>query len=99
LVGAGIVARVSNEALQGIVGSVPAGLSTDPRVLVDEKDAPRAREIALEFECKLRPAKAKTDPSRAWHQFTIRALMFVTACVAVYLGVERAIAPSGAQVN
>ena len=95
----GIASQVENEALQGLVGALPAGFPTAPRVLVDEKNAARARDIALEFERKLRSLKAEASPGRAWNQFTVRALLFLTACVAVYLGVERVIALSGVRAN
>jgi hypothetical protein len=95
----GIAACVSNETLQGLFGSIPAGFPTDPRVLVDEKNAFRARQIALEFDHQLRPAKAESAAGRAWHQFTIRAILFVTLCVAIYLGVDRALAGTGVPHN
>ncbi|MEX2318067.1 MAG: DUF2007 domain-containing protein [Pirellulales bacterium] len=91
----GMATQVTNEALQGIVGALPAGFPTAPRLLVDEKDAARAREIALEFERKLRPSKTEACAARAWHQFSVQALLLLTAGVAVYLGVDRFLAASG----
>jgi Putative prokaryotic signal transducing protein len=85
----GITAFVSNAALQTALGGVPPGFDTAPRVLVDGVHAARAREIALEFERRLRQSRRDVAPARAWYQFTIRGLLFLTACVAIYFGVDR----------
>jgi hypothetical protein len=82
---------VSNAALQTAMGGVPPGLDTAPRVLVDAAEAPRARAFALEFERRLRESRRDEVPPRAWYQFTIRGLLFLTACVAIYFGVDRVI--------
>ena len=95
----GIAAFVSNAALQTGMGGLPPGLDTAPRVLVDGAHAPRAREFALDFERRLRESYRNAVPAGAWYQFTIRGLLFLTACVAIYIGVDQAIARSGAAPN
>lgn len=50
LANARIEALVVNDTLDLGAGSNPWGWSTSPRVLVAEEDAPRARQIALEFD-------------------------------------------------
>jgi hypothetical protein len=95
----GLAAFVINVALQTAMGGVPPGLDTAPRVLVDSESAPRAREFALEFERRMRESRRHEVPSRAWCQFTIRGLLFLTACVAIYFGVDQAISRSGATPN
>jgi rubrerythrin len=42
---AGIRAAVENALLQGVVGELPMGWATAPRILVESGDAPRARDI------------------------------------------------------
>jgi hypothetical protein len=86
----GIAAFVHNEALEIGMGGLPPGFDTAPRVVVEQAQAARAREIALEFEAKLRKSREDASGGRAWHQFSIRALLFLTACVAVYFGVRQA---------
>ncbi len=49
---AGIRALVEGELLQGALGGVPVGWSSDPRVLVEETDAVRARRLVEEWESK-----------------------------------------------
>src|SRR5262249_7433866 len=46
---AGISARIDNEMLQGVVGEVPAGWMTAPRVLVLQRDLEAARRVLQEF--------------------------------------------------
>jgi len=46
----GIQAAVDNDALQGGVGELPLGWATAARVMVRERDAARARLIALDFD-------------------------------------------------
>jgi len=45
LLDAGIRATIENELLQGAVGDLPMGWATAPRILVESRDLPRAREI------------------------------------------------------
>ena len=63
LADAGIHAVVSNDLLQGGSGST-SGMAGLSRVLSATEDAPRAREIALEFDRRVAPAAAKTPPAR-----------------------------------
>lgn len=42
---AGIRATVENELLQGVVGELPMGWATAPRIMVESRDVPRAREL------------------------------------------------------
>ena len=42
---AGIRATIENELLQGAVGDLPMGWATAPRIMVESRDLPRAREI------------------------------------------------------
>jgi ribosomal protein L40E len=42
---AGICATIENELLQGVVGELPMGWATAPRIMVESSDVPRAREI------------------------------------------------------
>jgi hypothetical protein len=46
----GIVARVEGGFLEGALGGVPVGWASQPRVLVLDADAPKARKIIEEFE-------------------------------------------------
>ena len=84
----GIAAVVHNDALQLGIGGLPPGLDTAPLVVVERTDAVRARELALEFEAALRGARQDTG-TQAWYQFSVRALIFLTVCVAVFLGVRQ----------
>ena len=55
LADAGIRAIVSNENLQGGSGVDVLGWATSARVVVREEDAPRARDIAMEFDQRIAP--------------------------------------------
>jgi len=57
----GIDATVTNEALQGASGELAVGWSTDPRVMVSERDAEKARQVALDFEQRLADSDDETD--------------------------------------
>jgi hypothetical protein len=46
----GISAWVINESLQGAVGQLPAGWSSNPRVVVERNKADEARAVAVEFD-------------------------------------------------
>src|SRR5262245_49993653 len=52
---AGIAARIDNEMLQGVVGEVPAGWMTAPRVLVLERELDAANRILGAFLPDSRP--------------------------------------------
>ncbi|MCH7726608.1 MAG: DUF2007 domain-containing protein [Planctomycetes bacterium] len=49
----GIVAHVTNDALQGAVGELPLGWAGAPRVVVAETDNEQARKVAIEFDRRL----------------------------------------------
>ena len=46
----GITARVEGGFLEGALGGLPVGWASQPRVLVLDADAPKARKIIEEFE-------------------------------------------------
>ena len=46
----GIRAVIEGDLLQGTIGDVPVGWSSAPRLLVESRDAPRAREIISRWE-------------------------------------------------
>jgi membrane protease YdiL (CAAX protease family) len=56
---AGIPARIDNEMLQGVIGEVPAGWDTAPRVLVARERLEMAEQVLREFQ----PAVAATSES------------------------------------
>jgi hypothetical protein len=56
---AGIPVMVQNEILQGVVGELPFGWPTAPRLLVAEEDVSTARELLKMFEAE-RP-EARTE--------------------------------------
>ncbi len=49
----GIVAHVTNDALQGAAGELPLGWAVAPRVVVAESDSEQARKVAIEFDRRL----------------------------------------------
>jgi membrane protease YdiL (CAAX protease family) len=57
----GIAARIDNEMLQGIVGDVPVGWMTAPRVLVLRRDFDAANRILEEFPPAARPLTDEAD--------------------------------------
>jgi ribosomal protein L40E len=58
---AGLRATIDNDLLQGVVGSLPMGWPTAPRIMVESKDAPRAREILERSEGAETTGPAGTD--------------------------------------
>ena len=48
----GIAAEIGNENLQIVIGEIPAGWPTAPRILVEESQAEQARAFLLELEKK-----------------------------------------------
>ena len=52
---AGIRALVEGDLLQGALGEIPVGWSTAPRIMVEDSDAPKAREILARLD---RPGRA-----------------------------------------
>ena len=47
---AGIRTVIEGELLQGVLGEIPLGWSSSPRVLVESRDVPKAREIIRHSE-------------------------------------------------
>lgn len=55
LEGAGIRAVVEGDLLEGGMGEIPCGWPTAPRIMVEEADVPRARDLLAELERPARP--------------------------------------------
>jgi hypothetical protein len=62
---AGIPAVVEGDLLQGAVGEIPVGWSTAPRIVVEETDAMRARQILEQFEEQLGAKQLKGRKAQA----------------------------------
>ena len=60
---AGVLARIENELLQGVVGEVPGGWVTAPRVLVARQHLNAARAALDDFLAGAGPSNPDTEPS------------------------------------
>ena len=82
----GIFAYVTNDALQGVGGDLPFGMTTAPQVVVHQDEADEARQIAREFDAT---TSTPAPPAERPFQFELAVLFYCVTWAAVFFGVNR----------